>query len=657
MEKISNTIKTSSNALINSGKTTNLNLPLELGTGEKKVGLIINQTSNHPIVNRNIGIVPTKNPEIPTLQSYQNISEAPDQVILEREEEYEELLISTYYYRSQVICIVEFIQEHIDPEFNEDLNILFSLEMLMGKKIELIDYISKRDSTIIEKFQKWQTDMQHNIFIKVLERALDPEKGYAMRMALDIFEIIVSSLIVTKEESNKNETLNLNNSSKDCTVIEGLNSFINDTIKDLKKIMNEKYFPLLRLFLKFDNYSEKLKKMGEYVGLFKSDVNINSDDIGKIMIDNASENAMMTTFIIGYIIKLKIFIDMLIRIKESHNATLENLDIALQACNICLEYYKQIKPQNITKNTEFIDNFIRNSAFSKDYNEVKSSLNEIEKKLYELSSKAKFSTQNVSGMDKTNQKQKKGKKLIQEKSKQGKNQGKANNTKETLLKPNTDSVQTVIMSHVNVVAKETVDEKINDFIIQAINVQDEAPEKSKIGDATQINIEKKILDEEDLENVEWEVNGLVENLLQIIEKDRKTKLMLKELKAKQKPKEYSESIVIEKKPEVIKLNTKNQRTLDTIFSGKYCHLELFGLEIESLIKALKGRIKYVAKNKIDILWLNGETGKYEVADSYETWHQSDKRGFLTDGYVQRVRHAIRRGVELKAIAEEMIPKS
>lgn len=94
---------------------------------------------------------------------------------------------------------------------------------------------------------------------------------------------------------------------------------------------------------------------------------------------------------------------------------------------------------------------------------------------------------------------------------------------------------------------------------------------------------------------------------------------------KKQAKELSESTIVEKKPEVIKLSSGNSATLDAIFGKDDCHLKITGQEVENLIIALKGKTKPGAKKKIDIVW--GDSTK--KAGSYEVIHVG---GFLTRDY-------------------------
>ena len=223
----------------------------------------------------------------------------------------------------------------------------------------------------------------------------------------------------------------------------------------------------------------------------------------------------------------------------------------------------------------------------KDYCEVKSSLSRLVDDLTHLKVQASFSTPTSTRLPK-----KKGQKKAQ-----------GNNKKQVplQLKPaKVSASESDKKQEKDQVTKETPkSEGVN------IHTMSLPADQKEIVPSINNKISSIEIEEDSLESIERETNELFESIRQLIESDRKAKLELKELKAaqkKQREDDENKIIIIEKKPEIIKLSTGHQSTLDAIFSEEDCHLKLSGSEIENLINALGGRTKAGSKKKINIFW-------------------------------------------------------
>lgn len=637
---------------VTSNQITNINFTpsINQATDEQRVGITPNNASNQGLITRGI-------------ENACSINLKKDLRLLAHD-----------YLIKKLNLIVGFIKKNVDNNYEIDFGNDRTLEDLLEKLGEINYFMwGTKQAELYDKFleEKLKPELL-NIAIK------DVEKFGGLDNARNIhFSLVVIEEIFRKSYEFDNERLKVSNLMLNMFDIDNCNEGydkLGQVITEIKKMINDKYYSLFRILLNLDiNVYEKAKGLLIYSGL--SCNKLSDEDI--FQNSHAPGNFERIPNSVCYISKLQIFIDVLTKITQ-HPKNLSNLEMALKECKICSDYFEEdLSTMRLAQKNQ------GTSPFIEDYDKFRMYLKRLTRDLTSIIENIKRNLQRKiednkpipisTGLSNKKQQQpprnnstkkgqnKKGKqnpqllKSVQTKvaTSAGKQQTNVSVT------PKKEAIITNILP--NETLKQGDDEKnINSEVIATQEIRNnEIPSQKQA--ASQINIltiNPPI--EDNFEDVEKETSELFKVMRGWIELSQEKKLALKakkekealeKKKAEKAAEEKKETTVsIEKKPmpAVIELKPKKKTILNTILSGKSCHLILKGEQIESLIKALGGDVTAGGKNKFDITWKGKRTGEYEVL------HDRDPRGYLTAEFVNRVGHAILEAVRQGYIAEDTI---
>lgn len=629
---------------------------------------------------------------------------------------YTELQASVFYFITQIQRLGEFIQKNIDSKFIIEIKKDATIEQLIRKKNELNTYILK-DNKLIKHYQVFKNTVVIPESRFLLKKALGEKKLLSVDFSLSVLEEIINKHIAFGNEKNDILKLSLVVDKKEKS-IKGLDVIVSQAIIDLRKIMVEKYFFLLPIVLKLeDDFDGKIVELSKYGGL-QSNSKCSEETLKKLQ-----ENAMsLIPSIASYSTILQVAIDLLVKIQKSPK-TFKNLDLLLNKCTKYLDDFrenqfvcnwKNIRSSGFSKDYENIKvclEKLKDKLYNLKMEQVWSSPAAIKVKKGQPAggapkkAKAPVKKKITQGKVDANPAEKnpiktqvtsnKGPEEVAKKVEPAQINSMDNVSKEEKTEEKTNEI--IVPANSQKAAKEEVletakvdptqinamdniskEEKTNEIIVPTNSqevAKEDALETEKV-EPTQINrrdneihkngvpeMKNEIfsieLKEDDFENVE-ETNQLLELVLQWIDKDRKTKSELQELKKKQaieksqeekkKAKESIESTKIEKKPEVKVLGIDEKMLLSAILDQKTHHLIFNDTQIKTLIHALGGKVLNGSKNKQNIYFGNSNS----KSGAFEAFHDKDPRGYLTGPWLEKVGDAIKKGVRTSDIAIETI---
>ncbi|PWU06475.1 MAG: hypothetical protein C5B43_01640, partial [Verrucomicrobia bacterium] len=421
-----------------------------------------------------------------------------------------------------------------------------TLEVLVAKTLELFLHIitnmqKPQDCSHLEKSVYQQLfNAQKNIE--------DKELVQNTLLAFTTFQILLLGYALCGEPREAISKLKLDFNPK-APLIDGMDQAIDEAIIALRRLKEEKYFPVFRILIDCNRSLEsKYQELQNYFGLKKLDDKKSFEHRFAFAYNNFS---LCTKYIINfatYVAELQLLMVLFALIKKGQK-TKENLDTLIVNVEIHLKHLGEQRKQYQKLKDCRIPHAI-------DYYEIKNCLYQLKCKLEKL----------------------KGKEVP------------------------------VTVDDLKIYGEKEESTRITNegFFLNELESKDD-----------------EIL--EDAESIEHETSVLFEAFRQLIESDRKTKLESKALKAIQKKQlneEKDKSVIIEKKPEIIKLNTGNRNTLNELLQDTPPHLTITGTNVESLIEQLGGRTQQDGNGSIKIFWgtSNKQAGKYEVT------HGGDRKG-------------------------------
>ena len=207
-------------------------------------------------------------------------------------------------------------------------------------------------------YQSPQISLKHKHFLhnvigpalaKIVEENVEGFGGKDMArnmlISFSVYREIYLKYYEFSDERNEALSLSLKNSLNN-NIIKGFDSIIDHALKNLRKIVNNKYYSAFSALLDLDiSLDDKARSFLKY--LYGSDAKIDQMS-SEVLFTNISQDACFSKIsnVACYVMKLQILIDLLTEIKKSPK-TLENLKIALEKSQDSLNYYVEDLPAYI----------------------------------------------------------------------------------------------------------------------------------------------------------------------------------------------------------------------------------------------------------------------------------------------------------------------
>jgi len=424
-------------------------------------------------------------------------------------------------------------------------------------------------------------------------------------------------------------------------MVEGIVPLLDNVIIDLEKIKEEYYLATFRIMMDPNrSCGQKNELTQDFFGYSLLD-----EDLMEEQMLYCSEHLMRD--MACDFNKLQILLDCFNKLKQVPK-TYSNMTKGCNVLKKCCDFYKVDLPNKLNGRMVMKAEFpLSSGKYYSDYINMCSYLQETVNKFLEILESAYsknidslFDTPTQTPSKKQRQREKKNQQQLQRQQEQA-------NQEAINKKSLTESSKTQATSEKD---NSILDEEIKTPFELKEAIPTEPKEIEKKGSPIDFSLAKAetvYIEERNEEAIVLETNSLMEVMRQICEKDRKQKIIQQEEKRRLKVMrelELKKASLLEEKPQIIeaekkiafhKLSNRHEETLKALLSQKPPHLEISGLEVESLIKILNGKVEGDGNgSRLKVFWKGSDkqAGMYEVHGEHLTAPWAQKAGqAITEG--------------------------